>query len=305
MVEWVEVSTATQGGALIGTGSYVGKLLKSVQSAIEAVSNSVSDKDGPYLKMQYLELRAATTLKTRYAQQEAAALLRALIDSKLIQLLNAALSGQLLIMNDPDDKSGTSIMGATDIANFVRELIEAPGDWALCVRTYLHDHLEEPRAASPNTALTISPMSLSQLNPAALRMVTRMLPDKFLASLKLKHRSLEYSRMSESWIKLVVAALREYQLSSAISAELDRADSDLEQELSSPKKPDESATAFRNRYERNLQRFAKCMGTSRFPNSTHGAEETIEHILTAIGKGSLRVAVFFFGKHNLSIKKHP
>jgi hypothetical protein len=131
MVEWVEVSAATRGGALIGTGSYVGKLLKSVLSAIEAVSNSVSDKNGPYQKMQYLEFKTATSLKTRYAQQEA--LLRALIDSKLIQLLNAALSGQLLIMNDPDDKSGTSIMGTTDIANFVRELIEAPGDWPLCL----------------------------------------------------------------------------------------------------------------------------------------------------------------------------
>ena len=47
--------------------------------------------------MQYLEFKTATSLKTRYAQQEA--LLRALIDSKLIQLLNAALSGQLLIMS--------------------------------------------------------------------------------------------------------------------------------------------------------------------------------------------------------------
>jgi hypothetical protein len=263
----------------------VGKLLKSVQSAIEAVSNSVSDKVGPYLKMQYLELRTATRLKTRYTQQEA--LLRALIDSKLIQLFNAALSGQLLIMNDPDDKSGTSIMGTTDIANFVKELIDIPNDWALCLRTALHDHLEEARTASPNTALTISPVSLSQLNPAALRMVTKMFPDKLLASLKLKYRSLDYGEMS--WITMIIAALREYQFSSAISAELDRAD--LEQELSTPKKPDESATAFRNRYERNLQRFAKCMGTSRFPDTTRGADETMEHILTAIGKGTLRTAV--------------
>ena len=114
-----------------------------------------------------------------------------------------------------------------------------------------------------------------------------MFPDKLLASLKLKHRSLDYGEMS--WITMIIAALREYQFSSAISAELDRAD--LEQELSTPKKPDESATAFRNRYERNLKRFAKCMGTSRFPDSTRGVEETIEHILTAIGKGSLRAAV--------------
>ena len=87
------------------------RLLKSVLTAVEAVYNAISDKEGPYLKLQYLESKAATRLKTRYAQQEA--LLRALIDSKLIHLFNAALAGQLLIMNDPDDKPGTSIMATT------------------------------------------------------------------------------------------------------------------------------------------------------------------------------------------------
>jgi hypothetical protein len=257
MVALAEVTSATQDGVLIGTGSFAGKLLKSVLSAIEAVSNAISDKEGPYLKMQYLESKAATRLKTRYTQQEA--LLRALIDSKLVHLFNAALAGQLLIMNDPDDKSGTSIMATAGNADFAKELIEVPEDWTRCIRTALHDHLEELRAASPNAALTISPMSLSQLNPAALRMVTKLFPDKFLASLKLKCRSLEYGEMS--WIKLIVAALREYQFSSAISAELDRAD--LELELSAPMKADESATAFRNRYTRNLERFTKCSGTRR------------------------------------------
>jgi hypothetical protein len=73
-----------------------------------------------------------------------------------------------------------------------------------------------------------------------------MLPDNFLASLKLKHRSLEYGEMS--WIKLTVVALREYQFSSAISAELDR--EDLELALSAPMRADENATAFRHRYTR-------------------------------------------------------
>ena len=285
MVEYIEVTSATQVGVLIGTGSFAGKLLKSVLTAVEAVSNAISDKEGLYQKMQYLELKTATRLKTRYAQQEA--LLRALIDSNLIQLLNAALAGQLLIMNDPDDKSGTSIMATTQNANFVKELIDIPNDWAHCLRTALHDHLEEAQTASPNTALTISPVSLSQLNPAALRMVIKMLPDKFLASLKLKHRSLEYGEMS--WIKLIVVALREYQFSSAISAELDR--EDLELALSAPMRADENATAFRHRYTRNLERFAKCSGTRRFTDSLRGVNETIEHILTAIGKGTLRTAV--------------
>jgi hypothetical protein len=190
-------------------------------------------------------------------------------------------------MNDPDDKSGTSIMGTTDIANFVKELIDIPNDWALCLRTALHDHVEEARTTSPNTALTISPVSLSQLNPAALRMVTKMLPDNFLASLKVKHRSLEYGEMS--WINLIVVSLREYQFSSAISAELDR--EDLELALSAPMRADENATAFRHRYTRNLERFAKCSGTRRFTDSLRGADETMEHILTAIGKGTLRTAV--------------
>ena len=114
-----------------------------------------------------------------------------------------------------------------------------------------------------------------------------MLPDKFLASLKLKHRSLEYGEMS--WIKLIVVALREYQFSSAISAELDR--EDLELALSAPMRADENATAFRHRYTRNLERFAKCSGTRRFTDSLRGVNETIEHILTAIGKGTLRTAV--------------
>ncbi len=64
--------------------------------------------------------------------------------------------------------------------------------------------------------------------PAALRLVTKMTPDKVLASfkLKLRHRSLEFGEMS--WTKLIVVALGEYQFSSAISTELDRADLDLE-----------------------------------------------------------------------------
>ena len=103
MVECSEVTSATQVGVLIGTGNFAGKLLKSVLTAVEAVSNAISDKEGLYQKMHYLALKTATRLKTRYAQQEA--LLRALIDSNLIQLLNAALAGQLLIMNDPDDKT--------------------------------------------------------------------------------------------------------------------------------------------------------------------------------------------------------
>ena len=285
MVTLFEVTSATQDGVLIGTGNFAGKLLKSVLTAVEAVSNAISDKEGPYLKMHYLESKSATRLKTRYAQQEA--LLRALIDSKLIHLFNAALTGQLLIMNDPDDKSGTSIMATAGNADFAKELIEVPEEWTRCIRTALHDHLEELRAASPNAALTISPMSLSQLNPAALRMVTKMFPDKFLASLKLKYRSLEYGEMS--WTKLIVAALREYQFSSAISAEQDRVD--LELELSAPMKADENAIAFRKRYTRNLERFATCSGTRRFTDSMRGVDETIEHILTAIGKGPLRTAV--------------
>jgi hypothetical protein len=118
-------------------------------------------------------------------------------------------------------------------------------------------------------------------------MVTKMFPDNILASLKLKYRSLEYGEMS--LMKLIVAALREYQFSSAISAELGRAD--LELELSTPMRADENANAFRNRYNRNLQRFTKCAGTRRFNDSPQGVAETIEHILTAIGKGPLRASV--------------
>ena len=66
---------------------------------------------------------------------------------------------------------------------------------------------------------------------------------------------------------------------------------DLEQELSAPMKADESASAFRNRYTRNLERFTKCSGTRRFTDSLRGVAETIEHILTSIGKGPLRTAV--------------
>jgi len=105
--------------------------------------------------------------------------------------------------------------------------------------------------------------------------------------LKLKHRSFQYGEMS--WMMLIVAAFREDQFSSAISAELDRAD--LELELSAPMKADENASAFQNRYTRNLQRYTKCMGTSRFPDSMRGVAETIEHILTAIGRSPLRTAV--------------
>jgi hypothetical protein len=112
--------------------------LKSVLTAIEAVTNAISDKGGLYPRMQYLESKTATRLNTRYAQQEV--LLRALIDSKLIQLFNATLAGQLLIMNDPDDKSGSSIMATTEIANFVKGIIAVPRDWLLCRKTALHWH---------------------------------------------------------------------------------------------------------------------------------------------------------------------
>jgi hypothetical protein len=129
MVEYFEVIAMTQVGVMIGTGSFVSKLLKSVLTAIEAVTNAISDKGGLYPRMQYLESKTATRLNTRYAQQEV--LLRALIDSKLIQLFNATLAGQLLIMNDPDDKSGSSIMATTEVANFVKEIIAVPRDWLL------------------------------------------------------------------------------------------------------------------------------------------------------------------------------
>ena len=170
MVEYFEVIATTPVGVMIGTGSFVSKLLKSVLTAIEAVTNAISDKGGLYPRMQYLESKTATGLNTRYTQQEG--LLRALIDSKLIQLFNATLAGQLLIMNDPDDKSGSSIMATTEVANFVKEIIAVPRDWLLCRKTALHNHLHELQTASPNRALTISPVALSQLNPAALRLVT-------------------------------------------------------------------------------------------------------------------------------------
>ncbi len=131
--------------------------------------------------------------------------------SELIQIFNATLAGQLLIMNDPDDKSGSSIMATTEIANFVKEIIAVPRDWLQCCRTALHNHLHELQAASPNTALTISPVALSQLNPAALRLVTKMTPDKFLASLKLKYRSLEFGEMS--WTKLHLGSISSLQQS--------------------------------------------------------------------------------------------
>jgi hypothetical protein len=118
-----------------------------------------------------------------------------------------------------------------------------------------------------------------------------MIPDKVLASLKLKHRSLEFRVGEMSWTKLIVVALGEYQFSSAISAELDRADLDLE--LSAPMKADETAKTFRDRYNRNLERYNSFSDIRRFTNSPRGIEEELEmeYILTAIGKGLLRTAV--------------
>ena len=289
LIDLDELNEAKNEGLGAVSGTQTMKQAKSLVARIESVIRDIDGTESArYKALRYLNSNSLTPRSERFDQHKH--LRQALVDADLFDLFVAGVQGRLVLMDDSTDaNSAQSSMAAIRTRHLVVELIGLQRAWTECQQTGLHELIkQQARELCATIAVTtIDPQVSHLLDAPATRLVKKLMPPEFLTKLTSKHKSLDKGQTS--FLRLIIHMLEDEKQHPAVMALNDKRD--IEEKLSLPMEPMETASAFKIRHEEGLQEYSDFVESKRFPDGEKGDAAHCEHIILKLAPRTLRSAV--------------
>ena len=258
--------------------------MKQAKSLVARIESVIKDIDGTesarYKALKYLNSNSLTPRSERFNEQKH--LRQALIDADLFDLFVAGVQGGLVLMDDSTDaNSAQSSMAAIRTRHLVVELIGLQRAWTECQQTGLHEFIRQQELCATIAVTTIDPQVFHLLDAPATRLVKKLMPSEFLTKLTNKHKSLDKGQTS--FLRLIIHMLEDEKQHPAVMALNDKRD--IEEKLSLPMEPMETASGFKIRHEEGLQEYSDFVESKRFPDG----ERAMLHIVSTSSSNWRRV----------------